>query len=116
MQLKERMVCPCLRLVLMSAGTTPILQQPSHVPTYSGLNTAHLGLSSVNKEQRNGRRKEGKIEKKMLIKSGGYTQYTVPYLFTLQENHFFNMPKIKKLKSQNDLTHFIVSSPCHEFR
>ncbi len=29
---------PCLRLVLMSAGTTPILQQPSQVPTYSGLN------------------------------------------------------------------------------
>ena len=25
------------RLKLMSAGTTPILQQPSHVPTYSSL-------------------------------------------------------------------------------
>ncbi len=35
-----------------------------------------IGLFSVNIEQRNGRREEGKIEKKMLIKSVGYTKYS----------------------------------------
>ncbi len=69
---------------------------PATSPRTRACKPRTIGSSSVNIEQRNGRRKEGKIEKKILIKSGGYTQYST---FSLcRKTIFSNMPKMKKLK------------------
>jgi hypothetical protein len=104
MQMKERMVCPCLRLVLMSAGTTPILQQPSHVPTYSGLHTAHHLASIPNNETVE--EKKARLRKRCL--STAEDTLNTVYLFTSQEANFSNIGENDNNDSQSGLTHILV--------